>query len=133
MSATVKNFTSLIWLALKHTSLIWLVLKHTFRQSPLPRLIFSVSIRKENIVPSESFHNGHIIMFTFAFSLLCCVFASSIIMINALVVGLPACRPDQIRALVRFKNEFESRGCNNSDYVHGVMCDNTTGAVTKLT
>ncbi|CAN7010089.1 unnamed protein product [Brassica oleracea var. botrytis] len=63
---------------------------------------------------------------------LCCVFASSILMINALVVGRPACRPDQIRALVQFKNEFESRGCNNSDYFHGVMCDNTTGAVTKL-
>ncbi|CAF1821551.1 unnamed protein product [Brassica napus] len=70
-------------------------------------------------------------MFTFAFSLRC-VFASSILMINALVVGRPACRPDQIRALVQFKNEFESRGCNNSDYFHGVMCDNTTGAVTKL-
>ena len=53
-------------------------------------------------------------------------------MINALVVGLPACRPDQIRALVRFKNEFESRCCNNSDYFHCVMCDNTTGSVTKL-
>ncbi|KAF8092573.1 hypothetical protein N665_0411s0032 [Sinapis alba] len=64
--------------------------------------------------------------------LLSCVFASSILMINALVVRLPACRPDQIRALVQFKNEFESRGCNNSDYFHGVMCDNTTGAVTKL-
>ncbi|CAN6825911.1 unnamed protein product, partial [Brassica oleracea] len=63
---------------------------------------------------------------------LCCVFPSSILMINALVVGRPACRPDQIRALVQFKNEFESRGCNNSDYFHGVMCDNTTGAVTKL-
>ncbi|KAF3577801.1 hypothetical protein DY000_02029737 [Brassica cretica] len=47
---------------------------------------------------------------------------SSILMINALVVGRPACRPDQIRALVQFKNEFESRGCNNSDYFHGVIC-----------
>ncbi|KAF8045492.1 hypothetical protein N665_4801s0001 [Sinapis alba] len=64
--------------------------------------------------------------------LLSYVFASSILMINALVVRLPACRPDQIRALVQFKNEFESRGCNNSDYFHGVMCDNTTGAITKL-
>uniref|UniRef100_M4CMT7 Leucine-rich repeat-containing N-terminal plant-type domain-containing protein n=2 Tax=Brassica campestris TaxID=3711 RepID=M4CMT7_BRACM len=53
-------------------------------------------------------------------------------MVNALVIGRPACRPDQIRALVQFKNEFESRGCNNSDYFHGVMCDNTTGVVTKL-
>ncbi|KAG2327795.1 hypothetical protein Bca52824_010523 [Brassica carinata] len=52
-------------------------------------------------------------------------------MLNALVVEHPACRPDQIRALVQFKNEFESRGCNNSDYFHGVMCDNTS-AVTKL-
>ncbi|CDY17137.1 BnaA05g10510D [Brassica napus] len=55
-----------------------------------------------------------------------------ILMVNALVIGRPACRPDQIRALVQFKNEFESRGCNNSDYFHGVMCDNTTGVVTKL-
>ncbi|KAL0666996.1 hypothetical protein Bca4012_029700 [Brassica carinata] len=48
-------------------------------------------------------------------------------MITALV-----CRPDQIQALVQFKNEFESNGCNRSDYLNGVQCDNSTGAVTKL-
>ncbi|KAG2332756.1 hypothetical protein Bca52824_003936 [Brassica carinata] len=53
-------------------------------------------------------------------------------MINALDVGIAGCRPNQIRALVQFKNEFESGGCNNSDYFQGVMCDNTTGVVTKL-
>ncbi|CAH2059673.1 unnamed protein product [Thlaspi arvense] len=31
-----------------------------------------------------------------------------------------------------FFNEFESSGCNSSDYFHGVVCDNKTGAVTKL-
>ncbi|RID69590.1 hypothetical protein BRARA_C01676 [Brassica rapa] len=48
-------------------------------------------------------------------------------MMNALV-----CRPDQIQALMQFKNEFESNGCNRSEYLNGVRCDNATGAVTKL-
>ncbi|XP_018433833.2 receptor like protein 23-like [Raphanus sativus] len=64
--------------------------------------------------------------------LLSCVFSSSNLTINALFVEHPACRPDQMRALVQFRNEFESRSCNKSEYFHGVMCDNTTGAVTKL-
>ncbi|XP_019100786.1 PREDICTED: receptor like protein 30-like [Camelina sativa] len=59
--------------------------------------------------------------------LYCIVFASSFIVINAL-----ACRHDQIQSLLKFKNEFESGGCNHSDYFNGVLCDNTTGAVTKL-
>lgn len=63
---------------------------------------------------------------------LCCAFASSFITLNPLVFGLAACRPDQIQALLQFKNEFESGGCNLSSYFHGVTCDNTTGAVTKL-
>ncbi|XP_010473864.1 PREDICTED: receptor-like protein 12 [Camelina sativa] len=46
--------------------------------------------------------------------------------------GQLGCRPDQIQALVRFKNEFESRSCNHTDYFNGVRCDNTTGAVTEL-
>ncbi|KAF2550633.1 hypothetical protein F2Q68_00033631 [Brassica cretica] len=29
-------------------------------------------------------------------------------------------------------NEFESNGCNRSDYLNGVQCDNSTGAATKL-
>ncbi|KAG7568539.1 Leucine-rich repeat [Arabidopsis thaliana x Arabidopsis arenosa] len=53
--------------------------------------------------------------------------ASSFLMINAL-----GCRPDQIQALMHFKNEFDSRSCNQTDYFNGVRCDNTTGAVTKL-
>uniref|UniRef100_A0A0D3B4L1 Leucine-rich repeat-containing N-terminal plant-type domain-containing protein n=1 Tax=Brassica oleracea var. oleracea TaxID=109376 RepID=A0A0D3B4L1_BRAOL len=55
------------------------------------------------------------------------LFASHVLMMNALV-----CRPDQIQALMQFKNEFESNGCNRSDYLNGVRCDNATGAVTKL-
>ncbi|ESQ51896.1 hypothetical protein EUTSA_v10016267mg [Eutrema salsugineum] len=55
------------------------------------------------------------------------LFASSFLMINAL-----PCRPDQIQALMQFKNEFESNGCNRSYYLEGVRCDNKTGAVTKL-
>ncbi|KAL1221824.1 Receptor like protein 26 [Cardamine amara subsp. amara] len=59
--------------------------------------------------------------------LYCIFFTSSFLMINALT-----CRPDQIQALLHFKNEFESDGCNRSDYFNGVMCDNTTGVITKL-
>ncbi|CAH2059681.1 unnamed protein product [Thlaspi arvense] len=55
------------------------------------------------------------------------LFASTFLAINAL-----ACRPDQIQAILQFKNEFESGGCNRSDYLNGVLCDNVTGAVTKL-
>ncbi|KFK31088.1 hypothetical protein AALP_AA6G066400 [Arabis alpina] len=42
------------------------------------------------------------------------------------------CRPDQIRALTQFKDEFDSHGCNHSDYFDGVQCDNATGVVTVL-
>ncbi|XP_019082524.1 PREDICTED: phytosulfokine receptor 1-like [Camelina sativa] len=60
--------------------------------------------------------------------LYCIIFASSFfLMTNALT-----CRQDQIQALMQFKNEFESDGCNSSDYLDGVQCDNATGAVTKL-
>ncbi|KFK31064.1 hypothetical protein AALP_AA6G063700 [Arabis alpina] len=60
--------------------------------------------------------------------LYCVIFASSFfLMINAL-----ACSHDQIQALLQFKNEFDSHGCNQSDYFNGVLCDNTTGLVTKL-
>ncbi|ESQ51897.1 hypothetical protein EUTSA_v10016266mg [Eutrema salsugineum] len=57
----------------------------------------------------------------------CIVFASNFLINNAL-----PCRPDQIQALMQFKNEFESNGCNRSDFLSGVRCDNATGAVTKL-
>ncbi|KAG2327793.1 hypothetical protein Bca52824_010521 [Brassica carinata] len=49
-----------------------------------------------------------------------------------IVFGLAGCRPDQIQALVQFKNEFDSSGCNQTDYFNGVLCDNMTGEVTKL-
>ncbi|VVA99786.1 unnamed protein product [Arabis nemorensis] len=48
------------------------------------------------------------------------------------VVGLVACRPHQIQAFTEFKNEFDTRGCNHSDYSNGVSCDKSTGAVTVL-
>ncbi|CAN6825825.1 unnamed protein product [Brassica oleracea] len=65
--------------------------------------------------------------------LLCCVFETSFLIIDALLVtGFSACRPDQIEALVQFKEEFDSRGCNHNDYVNGVRCNNVTGAVKKL-
>ncbi|KAF3507911.1 hypothetical protein F2Q69_00001526 [Brassica cretica] len=57
----------------------------------------------------------------------CIVFTSNFFMINAL-----DCRPDQIQALMQFKNEFESNGCSRQYYLNGVRCDNTTGLVTKL-
>ncbi|XP_010469496.1 PREDICTED: receptor-like protein 12 [Camelina sativa] len=64
--------------------------------------------------------------------LLCCVFVSTVFTIDALVVELAACRPDQIQALKQFKNEFDSRDCNQTDYFNGVRCDNMTGMVTEL-
>ncbi|EFH55689.1 hypothetical protein ARALYDRAFT_482244, partial [Arabidopsis lyrata subsp. lyrata] len=60
--------------------------------------------------------------------LLFSIFAASF----TLVVGLDGCRPDQIQAITQFKNEFDSRDCNQTDYFNGVGCDNTTGVVTKL-
>ncbi|KAF3512535.1 hypothetical protein F2Q69_00001524 [Brassica cretica] len=55
------------------------------------------------------------------------LFTSSFLMIHALT-----CRPDQVQALMKFKNEFDSPGCNRSDYLNGVQCDDATGLVTKL-
>ncbi|KAJ4891518.1 receptor like protein 27 [Raphanus sativus] len=56
------------------------------------------------------------------------IFSSSF----TLVVGLSGCHPDQIQALVQFKNEFDSSNCNQTDYLDGVQCNNATGAVTEL-
>ncbi|XP_023640161.1 receptor like protein 42 isoform X1 [Capsella rubella] len=44
------------------------------------------------------------------------------------------CRPDQTETLKRFRNEFDfSRICrDDTNFFSGVVCDNTTGAVTKL-
>ncbi|CAN8315826.1 unnamed protein product [Cochlearia groenlandica] len=53
--------------------------------------------------------------------------ASTFLTINALT-----CSPNQIQALINFKNEFVSDGCNRNDYLNGVRCDNATGSVTKL-
>ncbi|KAF8105231.1 hypothetical protein N665_0161s0030 [Sinapis alba] len=54
---------------------------------------------------------------------------SSVFIING---GLAGCSHHQIQSLVQFKNEFDSRSCNRSEYFKGVQCDNTTGAVTSL-
>ncbi|KAJ4903478.1 receptor like protein 26 [Raphanus sativus] len=62
-----------------------------------------------------------------------CIFASSVFIIKNPVDGLAACHPQHIQALTQFKNEFDSSGCNQTDYfINGVRCDNTTGEVTKL-
>ncbi|CAN7104156.1 unnamed protein product, partial [Brassica rapa subsp. narinosa] len=47
-------------------------------------------------------------------------------------MGRDGCFTHHIQALVQFKNEFDSSGCNQTDYFNGVMCDNITGEVTKL-
>ncbi|KFK23574.1 hypothetical protein AALP_AAs68481U000100, partial [Arabis alpina] len=38
----------------------------------------------------------------------------------------------QLHTLKQFKNEFDSRGCNQTDYFSGVRCDNTTGLIMEL-
>uniref|UniRef100_A0A1J3CDT5 Receptor-like protein 12 n=1 Tax=Noccaea caerulescens TaxID=107243 RepID=A0A1J3CDT5_NOCCA len=61
--------------------------------------------------------------------LLCCVSPSSFFLVDDLV----DCRPDQIQALTQFKNEFDTRHCNRRDPANElVKCDNSTGAITKL-
>ncbi|CAA0374173.1 unnamed protein product [Arabidopsis thaliana] len=64
--------------------------------------------------------------------LLCCVCHSSIFTLNFHFTGIVACRPHQIQAFTKFTNEFDTRGCNNSDTFNGVWCDNSTGAVAVL-
>ncbi|CAN7019090.1 unnamed protein product [Brassica oleracea var. botrytis] len=61
-----------------------------------------------------------------------CIFASSVFLIKNPVDGLVPCHPQHIQALTQFKNEFDSSGCNQTDYFNGVWCDNTTGEVTRL-
>ncbi|KAL1205761.1 Receptor like protein 24 [Cardamine amara subsp. amara] len=61
--------------------------------------------------------------------LLCCTGSASSIFSEESFV---ACHPRHVQALTQFKNEFDTRGCNQSDYSNGVWCDNSTGAVTKL-
>ncbi|CAH2059764.1 unnamed protein product [Thlaspi arvense] len=66
--------------------------------------------------------------------LLCCVSPSSfsIVTLNDDVGGLVGCRPCQIQAFTQFKNEFDTRGCNHSDFSDGVWYHNSTGEITKL-
>ncbi|KAJ4903476.1 receptor like protein 23 [Raphanus sativus] len=64
--------------------------------------------------------------------LLCRVSMSSIFIVEDPVVGLSACHPRHIQALTKFKNEFDSIVCNQTDYFNGVRCDNKTGEVAKL-
>ncbi|CAN8247714.1 unnamed protein product [Cochlearia groenlandica] len=42
------------------------------------------------------------------------------------------CRPDQVQTLMEFKNEFDSRYCNQNSNFNKVRCDNITGEVKKL-
>ncbi|CAH2059770.1 unnamed protein product [Thlaspi arvense] len=66
--------------------------------------------------------------------LLCCVSPSSfsIVTLNDDVGGLVGCRRHQIQTFAHFKNEFDTRGCNHSDFSNVVWCDNSTGEITKL-
>ncbi|XP_010490125.1 PREDICTED: receptor-like protein 12 [Camelina sativa] len=64
--------------------------------------------------------------------LLSCVSPSSLFTFKNPVVGLVACGPHQIHVFTQFKNEFDTRVCNHSDFLNGVWCDNSTGAITKL-
>ncbi|XP_009141457.2 LOW QUALITY PROTEIN: receptor like protein 23 [Brassica rapa] len=73
-----------------------------------------------------------LLSFLSALLLLCRVSVSSIFIVENPVVGLSACHPHHIQALTRFKNEFDSSVCNQTDYFNGIRCDNKTGEVTKL-
>ncbi|XP_019082525.1 PREDICTED: receptor-like protein 12 [Camelina sativa] len=76
---------------------------------------------------------SHLLLSFLSILLLCRVSVSSIFMLDDPVVGLVACRrPNHIQSLTQFKNEFDSTGCNQTDYFNGVRCDNTTGEVVKL-
>ncbi|EOA28632.1 hypothetical protein CARUB_v10024853mg [Capsella rubella] len=74
----------------------------------------------------------HLRLFFHSLLLLCCVSPSSLFNLNNPDDGLVSCHPHKIQAFTHFKNEFDTRGCNHSDYSNGVWCDNSTGAVTKL-
>ncbi|KAG5404168.1 hypothetical protein IGI04_010287, partial [Brassica rapa subsp. trilocularis] len=90
----------------------------SYRSSPV-HLSFHQPFQNTNTMSLSRLHSCFVSIFL--------LFASHVLMMNALV-----CRPDQIQALMEFKNEFESNGCNRSEYLNGVRCDNATGAVTKL-
>ncbi|CAH2059774.1 unnamed protein product [Thlaspi arvense] len=66
--------------------------------------------------------------------LLCCVSPSTFLIATANTHGggLVGCHPRQIQAFSQFKNEFDTRRCNHSDFSNGVWCDNSTGEITKL-
>ncbi|CAL9235337.1 unnamed protein product, partial [Arabidopsis halleri] len=71
----------------------------------------------------------HLLLSFLSVLLFCCTGSvSSIFSAKSLV----ACSPRHIRAFTQFKNEFDTRGCNHSDYSNRVWCDNSTGAVTAL-
>ena len=61
--------------------------------------------------------------------LLCCVSPSSFVIIrfitNNHVDGLVRCNPHKFQALTQFKNEFDTRRCNHSNYFNGIWCDNS--------
>ncbi|KAG2332879.1 hypothetical protein Bca52824_004059 [Brassica carinata] len=72
---------------------------------------------------------SHLIL---SFLLLCCISVTSIFVMKNPVTGLVPCPPRHLKALMQFKNEFDSTGCNQTEYLNGAWCDNTTGEVTKL-
>ncbi|CAL9235338.1 unnamed protein product [Arabidopsis halleri] len=74
----------------------------------------------------------HLLLSFLSVLLLCRVSVSIIFTLEDPVVGLVACRPNHIQSVTQFKNEFDSTGCNQTDFFNGVRCDNTTGEVTKL-
>ena len=91
-----------------------------------------VSLLKRILFLLQDNHVAFASLFTLS-TLTLFVFETNFLTIDALLVtGFSACRPDQIEALVQFKEEFDSRGCNHNDYVSGVWCNNVTGAVKKL-
>ncbi|KAL1205763.1 Receptor like protein 24 [Cardamine amara subsp. amara] len=72
----------------------------------------------------------HLLLRFLSLLLLCCTTGSVSTIFSE--ESLVACHPRHVQALTQFKNEFDTRGCNHSDYSNGVWCDNSTGAVTKL-
>lgn len=61
--------------------------------------------------------------------LLCCVSPSSSVIIRFITHnhfdGLVRCHPHKFQALTQFKNEFDTRRCNHSNYFNGIWCDNS--------
>ncbi|KAL1221820.1 Receptor like protein 24 [Cardamine amara subsp. amara] len=72
----------------------------------------------------------HLLLRFLSLLLICCTTGSASTIFSE--ESLVSCHPRHIQAFTQFKNEFDTRSCNHSDYSNGVWCDNSTGAVTKL-